>query len=349
MKLTLTLEKLSIYRTSTHTVLTGLSSEHKIVEVQSFWSVGPSTHTAIQVPTQSIENTTIHMEFNGQQLRISSLYKSPASTLLATDIDRLLDTNVIIILAGDLNAKNPVWNSLVTNTADKTLFTHMENHEYTIVAPESPTHFPDIHHHTPDVLDIAILKITNLQYTIENLNDLSSDYKPIILDISLLNRLHEPAPSNRVIINLNRFFLKLHEPITNSNPTTDSKASLDSVAINVMTKFQEALMATSTVMPNNFYKDLPNDIQSVLITKRHLKRKWQHTRNPEIKRLYNQQTEVVRKNLQDYHNANWHHTLDFLKPNDSRLFNIIAKKPPNHPLLGPSGLSTQQKSGTILL
>lgn len=136
----------------------------------------------------------------------------------------------------------------------------MENHDYTIVAPESPTHFPDITQthitidHTPDVLDIAILKTINLQYTIENLNGLSSDHHAVILDISPKNWHHRPAPSNRNITDWNRFAHKLHESITISNSIIDSKAFLDSVVTNITTKFQKALMATSTVMPNDFYR-----------------------------------------------------------------------------------------------
>lgn len=151
-------------------------------------------HTEIQIPTLSIENTTTHIEFNGHELRISSLFKSPASFLHTTDIDKLLHTTVNTILAGDLNTKNPARNSLVTNTARKTFFTHIKNHNYTIVALESSTHFPDIHRHTPDVLDIAILKTTNFQYSIKKLNNLSSDRNAVILDIIPINRLHRPIP-----------------------------------------------------------------------------------------------------------------------------------------------------------
>lgn len=60
----------------------------------------------------------------------------------------------------------------------------MEQNNYGIVAPDTPTHFPVIHHHITDVLDIAILRTNNLQYDLQNLNQLSSDHNPILIEIS---------------------------------------------------------------------------------------------------------------------------------------------------------------------
>lgn len=120
----------------------------------------------------------------GKEIRLSAVYKSPATSLLTDDIDLLLNSDVSTLIAGDLNAKNPIWNSNSTNSAGKTLQNHMERHLYTIVSPDSPTHFPDIHYHSPDVFDVAIIKSDILQYEIDNLDKLSSDHNPILIDFS---------------------------------------------------------------------------------------------------------------------------------------------------------------------
>lgn len=123
------------------------------------------THTPITIIVNSIENTIIHLDFNGVELKLEALYKSPTSTLLTSDIDKLMDANFNIILADDLNAKNPAWHSYSTNPAGRTILNHMEQHDYFIIAPDTPTHYPDIHNHQPDIMDICFFKpvIYNLQ------------------------------------------------------------------------------------------------------------------------------------------------------------------------------------------
>ncbi|CAI6344002.1 unnamed protein product [Macrosiphum euphorbiae] len=49
--------------------------------------------------------------------------------------------------------------------------------------PVTPTHFPDSHNHRPDVLDEALMRIANMQFEIENLNELSSDHNFILLNV----------------------------------------------------------------------------------------------------------------------------------------------------------------------
>jgi hypothetical protein len=281
------------------------------------------------------------MDFNGAEFRVGAIYKSPASALHTPDIDKLMDTNSNVILAGDLNAKNPAWHSYSTNQAGRILQNHMEQHDYTIIAPDTPTHYPDIHSHSPDVLDIALLQTCNLQFTLQNLNDLSSDHNPVLLDVHTNSYRIRPT-INRTLTNWNRFGVKLHEAIKNPNPLLATTSQIDSAVENITTQFQEAISATSTSIIIDPHKDLPMDIKNALAKKKWLRRKWQHTRDPDFKRQLNKQSELVRQKLTDHCNREWHHTLDSLRPNDPKLFRInrglITKKPANHPLHGPNGL-----------
>jgi len=76
------------------------------------------THSSKYINTTSIENTAILIQYNGQGIRLSAVYKSPGSTLLHTDLDSLLNTNTCVIVAKDLNAKHPVWHSNTTTQLD---------------------------------------------------------------------------------------------------------------------------------------------------------------------------------------------------------------------------------------
>lgn len=218
----------------------------------------------------------------------------------------------------------------------------MESNYYTVLAPDSPTHYPDIHHHSPDVLDIAIVKTSNIQFNIENLNELSSDHNPILLDICGQNQYLSPFNHKKTIINWNRFSIQLHNTVTNPNPDIRTKDDLDEAATSITAKFQTAISNNSTTLIKNLHKDLPHDIKKALTKKRRLRRTWQHSRDPEVKRLLNQQTEIVRQKLTDHRANEWHQTIDNLKPNDPKLFKInrglISNKQAKHPLQGSNGL-----------
>lgn len=61
----------------------------------------------------------------------------------------------------------------------------MVQNNYNMIAPNTLTHYPDINHYSPDVLDIAIIQSNNIEYSIKNLKMLSSNHNPVLLDISV--------------------------------------------------------------------------------------------------------------------------------------------------------------------
>ncbi|KAL5237496.1 hypothetical protein ACI65C_004906 [Semiaphis heraclei] len=198
-------------------------------------------HYEMPIHTDSLENTTIHIQINNRETRLSAIYKRPQNALLTQDIQNLLDTGLPTILAGDLNAKHPVWNSQRTNTADLVLLNHMEENNYLVVAPDTPTHHPDQRHHQPDVLDIAILKNINLQYQLCNFTDeLSSDHSPVILTLHG-KPLADPPKPTRTITNWPKFAVQLHVAISSPNPSINSISELDQEIRDFTTMAQEVL------------------------------------------------------------------------------------------------------------
>lgn len=72
------------------------------------------------------------------------------------------------ILAGDLNAKSIALYSHSMNTTGIILQSHMEHNNYIVVALDTLTHYLDIHHYRPDVLDITVIRSDNLKFKIKN-------------------------------------------------------------------------------------------------------------------------------------------------------------------------------------
>lgn len=93
--------------------------------------------------------------------------------LQSKDIDTLLDFTLHTILTGDLNAKHIAWHSHWINTT----LEHFIRLKTTAKYIQQPRLFSLINsRHNND-------KYINLQFDIENLNDLFSDYNPIIINL----------------------------------------------------------------------------------------------------------------------------------------------------------------------
>jgi hypothetical protein len=78
------------------------------------------------------------------EVLLASLYKSLLRVWRDADVTELLNLRMKSILAGDLNAKHPVWNSQVSNPSGLKLLDLFVNCNFEILVPQHPTHFiPD--------------------------------------------------------------------------------------------------------------------------------------------------------------------------------------------------------------
>lgn len=159
------------------------------------------THHCVQISTLVLENTVIYLHINAQELRLGSIYKSPNSDLLHSVLNLLLDSTANTILAGDLSAKNKMWYSHTTYLVGLSLENHIESNDYIIIASNTLTYYSDIHHHRKNVFDIALIKFNDINIKLENLNHLSSNHNPIMLDIEKKNRQMEPSIGRKILTN----------------------------------------------------------------------------------------------------------------------------------------------------
>jgi hypothetical protein len=96
------------------------------------------------------------------------------------DINELLSFRHKSILAGDLNAKHPFWNSAVSNPSGEELLRLFDANEFEISAPQCPTHYSPAGN--GDVLDIVVQQNVTVSDVIVS-DILDSDHTPIILHI----------------------------------------------------------------------------------------------------------------------------------------------------------------------
>ncbi|CAI6345283.1 unnamed protein product [Macrosiphum euphorbiae] len=296
-------------------------------------------HEEIFIKTK-LDSTTIAMAIGAKTVRVSAVYKSPGDKIEIKDIDALTNGTESFIIAGDLNAKHPSWHSRRTNQTGKILLDHMErNGQYTICAPDSPTHFPFIPHHNPDVLDITL---TNLQQdmTISNFNDLSSDHNPILITINKSPKTNTPPLANRRI-NWKKFKAEMtmhpikHQAITNPKEIEDN--------IGKLTKsIQKALSNNSSLLNQPNRTPISPEILLEIETKRILRKRWQQTHDPTYKKMYNAQINYVKKLLQTHRQEEWDTFTQTLNFEDKSIYKLnrrlLRKKPACAPLKTTSGI-----------
>lgn len=137
------------------------------------------------IPTNTIENITLCIKSAKSETRPVTVYKSVKKQISTSELVSLLNIPTDTIVAGDVNVEHQSWYSHSTNTAGRTLEKCFENRlALAIIAPFSPTHYPNLTRQRSDILVIVIMKTRGIQSCAENLStNISSDHKPIVLKI----------------------------------------------------------------------------------------------------------------------------------------------------------------------
>lgn len=305
-------------------------------------------HHQIAIPI-SLDSTTVQIKLDNDIVQITAAYKSPRDKLKRSDLNALTNHNGPFIIAGDLNAKHTVWNSRLINTAGTTALHHMEETNlYTITAPDTPTYYPHNAAHLPDVLDITLLNISPRQYTIDNINDLSSDHNQIIITInSSLVTYSMPKQSNK--INWKKFTREIADKIQIPHIRTSNDIEHE---IDKLTQIIQQTINESSTSPHQTrtHSSLTDEILLEIATKRHLRKEWQTKRNPQTKRLYNSQIKYVRNLLQTHRKKAWDDftaTLNFKDKSIYKLSNrLLHKAPARTPMEIKFTMSTRKQNSS---
>jgi hypothetical protein len=143
-------------------------------------------------PLVSIEATGVCIPIGNSEFMLAAVYKSPGRAWSDADVIELLSFRHKSVLAGDLNAKHPFWNSAVSNPSGVKLLEMFDINDFEISAPQCPTHYSPAGN--GDVLGIVVHQNVRLSEVIVS-DVLDSDHLPIlfhILDYVTTRNLSEP-------------------------------------------------------------------------------------------------------------------------------------------------------------
>jgi len=210
------------------------------------------------------------------QLQISAVYKSPNQPMEIDDIDALTNFNHWFVVAGDLNAKHPLWHSRCSNAAGNVLYMYYItlNDDYTVTDPDTPTFFPTVVGHRPDVLDIALIRLPQLSCDVTNLNELSFDHNPVLLTLSDSPITSSPPQTSRCV-NWTKYMAKIGSYYLSTNPPIRTARDIDVALDHLSTIIVTALNDGTYIRNNRTFKNaLPPEIIEEIETKNCLRRDW---------------------------------------------------------------------------
>jgi hypothetical protein len=111
-------------------------------------------HSYVDLPPLILKEATgVSIPVGNKEILLAALYKSPSRDWSDTDIDKFLSLRNKAVLAGDLNAKHPAWNSQITNMAGVRLLNLQDRSDFQISAPRHSTHYTPLGN--GDVLDVV--------------------------------------------------------------------------------------------------------------------------------------------------------------------------------------------------
>jgi exonuclease III len=149
------------------------------VEVQFDTSRNPSPH---------IESQFVRISFAKKSLIISNLYIPPHSS--CTDptpisLEGLLDSQEDMLILGDLNAHNSLWDAVVSaDNRGNSLAGEINESDFVVLNDEAPTRIPKSGTvSSPDVSLVSSSLLTSCTWS--TATQLDSDHVPIIIQIQL--------------------------------------------------------------------------------------------------------------------------------------------------------------------
>jgi endonuclease/exonuclease/phosphatase family metal-dependent hydrolase len=129
-----------------------------------------------------LQATAIQIMLAGRPVKVLAAYLSPSRSLIGADLDACFGGGLLVLLAGDLNAKHVGWNSRLITRRGKLLRDYADENSCLIFGPDSPTTIPYNPSATPDVLDIVITRQLASSVHLTSYSALSSDHLPVLID-----------------------------------------------------------------------------------------------------------------------------------------------------------------------
>jgi hypothetical protein len=289
-------------------------------------------YTSKKTPNTSLETAAIQLADNGPA--IVGAYNPPYNYFKVSELSKILAISNKTILAGDLNAKNTVWNCNSNETNGITLEKYLNSSGTSINFPNEPTHTP-LNGTNPTTIDIFLAKNIQNYTRARTLNDLNSDHSPVCMETTY-DGLEDV--SRRITSFKNTDWTKFRSDINraikiNSNIGTREKLNSE------ITKFTSILVEMSKKhskeVDPTFRLQIPDDITQLMKERNKIRKIYQRTGASEDKNLMTKHNEEIKNRLEIHKRKFWNNKLKKLNTKDNSLWKMAKSLKKNRNELPP--------------
>lgn len=275
-------------------------------------------------------------------LKISSVYNPPTKTITNDDIELLFRETMPTIVAGDLNAKHPAWNSRSTNRLGRQLSQILDGKPHIIVdAPVAPTFYHNNPNFRPDILDIALLRGVRQTHSLTTLAELSSDHNPVLLQLGL-----DAAHQDTITIRKTDWseFTRIALENIGKVPDLTTTDDIDKAVNHLTATIQNGIeAATNTRETPHRAERPPQSIIDLISEKNRARKRAQRTLAPDDRTAANALTAKVRARLKEWRSDCWQRKVLSLDNDRRALFKMTKalrnRRAPIPPIHGLNGVA----------
>lgn len=258
-------------------------------------------HEEPKIEDQMMQVSTVSIQAKSKELKISAIYCPPRHSPTKEDFINLFKTlGSNFIVGGDFNAKHTHWGSRLTTSKGKKLYQAGRDCKCEFLSIGSPTYWPSDPAKVPDVLDFFVTKgIANNFTHLESNDDLSSDHSPVILTLNetLMQKDNLPRLTTKRT-DWDKFrevlqrFMDLQTPL-------GTKEQIDREVEQFIADIQQAAEESTPHGYGNIRCGIsyPAEIKQLILEKRSARRKWQQSRFPGDKTLFNKLSNQLKKRI----------------------------------------------------
>ena len=258
-------------------------------------------HEDQKICTEEFQATSIAININGQQLNIAAVYSPPRHNIKYDQYKEFFQqTGERFIMGGDFNAKNVHWGSRLTNPKGKEMLKSSNDSGCDFIVTRKPTYWPTDPQKLPDLIDFFVLrKISKNYLKIEEGVEMNSDHSPIYLTLnsSYIEKDCNPFLSNKYT-DWSYFRHILCQEVF-INPTNEE--DIEDCTRDITRIIQKAAWQSTPKPIRSFgSKTYPHYIREMVAEKRKLRRKWQRSRNPNVKTQLNKAAKNLSSAIKEF-------------------------------------------------
>ncbi|GFT38109.1 RNA-directed DNA polymerase from mobile element jockey [Nephila pilipes] len=227
-------------------------------------------------------------------------------------------------MTGDFNAKHRSWNQgKPPNTAGTKIYNFAQIYDLKLIAPTEITRPARRRNETNSIIDFGIAKgLENITVTVQE--ELSSDHYPLLFNLQLTN-FSPPNKNVYKFTNWYKFQEILHTTIE-GNPIITDIADLDSAAVNFVEKIKNTIDQSSTTkLIPHAPLPLPQPIRKLIQNKNRLRKRWQESRDPNMKKELNKMQKIIQSIIKNFKQAKINSELKEANTYDCSLHRIVDR------------------------